>query len=88
MREIIIKFWMYLGINRTCEEYDLFSAERMANVTIFLWVVWILCRFAVGLEEANNPKECEVRSIIRTVIVLPYATGCFLAKDRFLLKFN
>lgn len=63
-------------------------ANDLAVVTLVIWTIVIIIGFCGGVTDANDSHKCEVRSIGVTALSLPYAVGCFIGKDRFLIKYN
>jgi hypothetical protein len=65
------------------EALDFFS------IMIFtFWLLWAIGSFLYGVDRANKPKECLVKSISDVLWSPMYALGCNLGKDRFEYNLN
>lgn len=51
-------------------------------------LTYIVIRFGIGYQNANNDNDCIIRSVGDVIITPMYALGCNMGKDRFEIKLN
>ena len=73
-----------------------FGIEPMYNndphpvpLLAFMFIIgWVIIRLSHGINVANDPAHCRVKSIGDVIIAPMYTLGCNIGKDRFDIKVN
>jgi len=80
-----------LGIKHNIENCYGELKRKPHEFIIFLFVcfiIWVVIRLSYGIQVANDPAHCRVRSIGDVIIAPMYTLGCNVGKDRFDIKVN
>ena len=83
LKKIFIPFYLF----KSLKERSTTQSDFAILYGIFL-SLYIICRLGYGIEVANDPKHCRVKSIGDVIIAPMYTLGCNIGKDRFDIKVN